>query len=714
MKLQKLAFIKYIILPLVLLLLMELIQRGSVFSVLQWPLLHLPEFLASFLLVGSIWAMLLALTNRVKLSFFVILVVTSLFALVSSTKQTFLGEPLLPWDFVLGKETTDIIYYFTSFINLKLIFFFVALVGLGVILFRYVRWGEKSKGHTAIQRVAIFVCALILFCSVYSGKPIPLKQAFGLKSITWDQKLNYNSNGMLLSFLTNMQWLSVEQPLGYHEARITGIMAKEREAAYSSSDYPGSEAEQAPESTVKPNIIMIMNEAFWDPTLLPGVTFSQDPLPFVRALGEEQTSGSLLVPVFGGATVNTEFEVLTGHATGFLPGGSIAYSQYARRPLESLASILSSQGYDTTAIHSYHNWFYRRNHVFHNLGFDKYISAEFMVDPELKRYYISDCEVSRLIIEESQKIEEDQPFFTFAVTMQNHGPYVLGYEEAQLRVEGDISDEAKNILEIYAQGLADADQALKMLVDHFAKEERPTIIVFFGDHLPALGENYQVYRETNYYQDNMSSYAEYQKMHNVPLVIWSNYLAPQEEDLRISTSFLAPYILRQAGLPGSFYLDYLYSLWQDIPLLPNRSYYGQAGIDRKSVEDYQMLQYDLLFGQSYQYGGALPVIRQEGYFLGREKILLENVRLLEGEKGKGILDKRTLLVRGENFPPQAKLYLNGRLLPTDFVDEQHLTAVVAKKVLQKSEEVMMQVKLADSLDVIIAESNCVILDKMLK
>ena len=703
MKGKKLFILKYVILPLALLLITELVQRGSILSVLKWPFFQPAEFLAGYLLAWSFLAILLALTNRLKLSFFVLTAISLLFALISNTKQQFRGEPLLPWDFVLGKETTNIISYFLSFINLKVIFFLVGLVVLGVILFRYVPSEQKLSRNSVKVRVALLALAVVMISSVYAGKPLPFKQFLGLECITWDQKLNNSMNGMYLAFLTNIKWLSIEQPLNYQEESISGIVQKHGSLDSVSADQPNA---------VKPNIIMIMNEAFWDPTLLPGVTFKQDPLPFIHSLQEKHAVGSLLVPVYGGATVNTEFEALTGHTSSFLPGGSIAYSQYVRRPLESLASILANQGYITTAIHSYHNWFYRRDEVYHNLGFEKFISSEFFIEPQVKRYYISDREVSQLVIAESQKAEQEKPFFVFAVTMQNHGPYVVGYEKEHIKVEGDISAEAKRIIEIYAQGVADADQSLQMLTEHFAQSERPTIIIFFGDHLPALGEDYQVYRETGYFEGDLSSYEEYKKMYTVPVVMWSNYLPDGEEDLQLTTSFMTPYLLHQAGLKGSFYTDYLYTLSQSFPELPSRSYYRQAGIDASLLEDYQLLQYDLLFGKGYLYQGIQPPIKQAGYFLGKEKMELESACVQEEEKGNS--SQWILAATGKNFTPTSKIYLNDKPLETKFADESHLTAVVSEKVLRKPDAMTVQVRLTDSLDIIITQSNCAILQKMIK
>lgn len=87
-----LYILKFILLPLALLFITELVQRGSISSVLEWPFLQPAEFFVSYLLVWSFLVILLALTNRIKLSFFVLLAISLLFALISNTKQKFLGS----------------------------------------------------------------------------------------------------------------------------------------------------------------------------------------------------------------------------------------------------------------------------------------------------------------------------------------------------------------------------------------------------------------------------------------------------------------------------------------------------------------------------------------------------------------------------------------------------------------------------------------------
>ena len=99
----------------------------------------------------------------------------------------------------------------------------------------------------------------------------------------------------------------------------------------------------------KPDIIIVMSESFWDPTRLPGVKITPDPIANVRKL----RSGSMFSPEFGGMTANVEFEALTGFSNAFLPYGSIPYQQYVRGTMPSLATFLKSEGYRTRAIHPF-------------------------------------------------------------------------------------------------------------------------------------------------------------------------------------------------------------------------------------------------------------------------------------------------------------------------------------------------------------------------
>ena len=120
-----------------------------------------------------------------------------------------------------------------------------------------------------------------------------------------------------------------------------------------------------------PNIIVIMDEAFSDLSVLGDLETNKDYMPFVHSLqnGADNTiTGYLNVSVCGGNTADTEFEFLTGNTMAFLPAGSIPYQQYIKDTTPSLASYLKGLGYETYAQHPYNASGWNRETVYPLLG----------------------------------------------------------------------------------------------------------------------------------------------------------------------------------------------------------------------------------------------------------------------------------------------------------------------------------------------------------
>jgi len=160
--------------------------------------------------------------------------------------------------------------------------------------------------------------------------------------------------------------------------------------------------------------------------------------------------------------------------------------------------------------HTYDNWFYRRNNVYQDFGFNKFISKEFFNEPEYNGQYIRDTELSRRILEEIKKT--DKPYFVYAVSMQAHGPYSLVEKpNNSTKISGNLSPDSKAILENYTQIVSDVDQSLKLLIEGLEQLSEPSLVVFFRDHLRlCFGTNFNVYKEANFFQDE----SDYQDLKN--------------------------------------------------------------------------------------------------------------------------------------------------------------------------------------------------------
>ncbi|MNC24071.1 Lipoteichoic acid synthase 2 [compost metagenome] len=419
----------------------------------------------------------------------------------------------------------------------------------------------------------------------------------------------------------------ITKPAGYGEQAIDTIASKL--TTLRGGTISTAAVETAEPAEKLPHVIFVMSEAFWDPTLLPGVTFSEDPLPTIHRLQERYGASTMLSPQFGGGTSNVEFEVLTGFSTSFLPSGSVPYQQYISQPIPSLASFFESRGYRSLAVHSYEGWFWNRNNVYKWMGFEGFKSLTHFTEPEYKGAFIADSEVSKSIIREVEKSEE--PVFIYAVTMQNHGPYNDDrYGQTDIAIDGDLTDEAKQIINTYTQGAKDADASLKMLIDYFEEEEEPAYIVFYGDHLPMLGYDYDVYRQTGFIGSPLTeewSLEELRSMRSVPLVTWTNVPVKADLPATISSSFLGSFALKALGIEpaGQFALNAelypsLPGLLRNLTIDSGDTLSGIVPEEAKAlVEDYRLLQYDMLFGNQYLAG------KMDEDFLGRLALPAYNV-----------------------------------------------------------------------------------------
>lgn len=572
-----------------LVLVIESVQRESIGGTLAWLGKESLSFFLNYLLAVLISLFLLAVFGSYRWGLVVSAIIFIFFSLANSVKIQFLGEPIFPWDFTRLDQVVNLLPQIageTVFILAVLGITVIGLIIAAKLLIPELKF--RTSHRMAAALVALFLLALAAFYPF-----TPLKTSFPAGN--GSQAGNYLNRGTLLSFFGNIEKMVIIPPQDYSQEEIQRII-RENEAVIPSD-----------RQQVKPNIIIMLSESFWDPLVLPGLNFSQDPIPFFRELSGDSVK-TLISPVYGGSTANVEFELLTGLSVNHLPEGLIAYQQYVHQPLPSLAWIFKQNGYGTTAIHPYHAWFYRRDEVYPLLGFDKFLSLDDFSGAEIKGEYIVDTEVSHKIIEQAENSEG--PFFIFAVTMQNHGPYPEDrYDNTTIKISGEISDQGIKILETYTEGLTDSDLSFKILIDYFSESDKPTLIVFLGDHLPYLGKDYLVYKETGFVgkEDNKWSLEDELKMKAVPMAVWSNYPADYSGSDTVSPSFLGAYLLEMAGVQKNNILNFAGNMAQKLPVYHKTVSINKQGLklrqlppDLKKLEnDYFLLQYDLLFGQQY-------------------------------------------------------------------------------------------------------------------
>ena len=579
----------------------EMVARGSATGALGFLFEPYQPGWTTIAVFALIFLALDAILGRTHQAILIVAPLFLILAFAGHQKAYYLGDPLYPTDFLYARQIVELLPLLVAdrpWLAAGMVISSIAGVLLLVFLWRlWLRKLPRLSLGNRVARLIVALPALAFFASIMDYATFSwTRDRLQILPMMWDQKENYAKNGFLLAFALNVPMAKVSAPDGYSEDAIAA------------APQPAGAA-SVPLN--RPDIIMVMSESFWDPTLLPGTNITPDPMQHVRAL----RSGSVFSPEFGGMTANVEFEALTGFSNAFLPYGSIPYQQYVRDRLPSMASFLKSEGYDTLAIHPFEGWFWNRTPVYKAFGFDRFLSAEKLPNMEHRGKLVSDAALTKRIIAEADA--ETKPFFLFAVSLQSHGPYEPNrYGNATHTVSTTGGPWAKETILSYAEGIADADKGLLDLVEWAQRRDRPTIVVFFGDHLPPLGP---AYVDTGYLENPVPERreaADSMALHReTPLVIWSND-AGSAQSGSISPAFLPLEIFHAAGIQHPYYTDFLGQVRKQFRVVERNMLIGADDASTPDwlrepslpplIRDFRFLQYDMMFGDQHAAPAYFP------------------------------------------------------------------------------------------------------------
>ena len=341
------------------------------------------------------------------------------------------------------------------------------------------------------------------------------------------------------------------------------------------------------------NVIMVMDEAFSDITDHDAFAYTaeNDPLPNLHALREDPhaVTGHVLVPGFAGGTANTEFDVLTGMQTNALSAATTSSFRVVNRNLDSLFRVFGDDGYATSFFHPGDDWFYNRENVYRWFGAEETVFADQMEDLEYKGRWVTDDYMAGLIEREFEEpVSAGETLFHYTTTIQNHMSYTPdkygeGYDYPEVPLNVSVSEEVETLLRVYIEGARDADDMLGRLVDYFSAADEPVVLVFFGDHLPYLGDDQLAYRELGFTEDpdwdGLTSY-------ETPYVIWANDAGAEALDWenavealdlpadgQLAAAFLGSAVLELTGRTGeSPWFDFLNQLRREAPVVQKQTY----------------------------------------------------------------------------------------------------------------------------------------------
>ena len=569
---------------------------------MNWIYFYNMQFILSFVVIYAIYILVYNLIGKVFLSMVLTSCTLVILGIVNYLKLIFRGDPLYPSDFTQITHMQSVIPMVMDYFSWSYIFIIivsiVACIVAGIYMRRYI---QNVKIHLGIRALLVVGSIFVLyaygnFANTFMNKVF---QKSGVDFVLWNQNENYASNGFVLGFISNLDTTVMEKPKNYSKENMLQI------ANDIKKQYSGNIGNQKKKE--KPNIIFVMSESFWDPTKVTNLSFSEDPVPNLHHYIENFPGGQTISPTFGGNTANVEFEALTSYSMSLLKPGSIPYQQVItnKKEIPSIPTVLKKEGYYTSAIHSFGRTFFKRDDVYKVLGFDKFNAEDTMKNVDIDGDYISDLAMSKEIIAELE--EQKQPTFIHAVTMQNHFPFTEGrFGENLIEISGLENEESKGELETYTEGLRRSDEALQYLIEQLDNLDRPTLLVFFGDHLPSLGTNKSFYKE-NGYITNEKTPSERLAMAQTPLLMYANFDMPNDNLGLVSPIHFSNLIFDYAGLNKSLFYQFLSELYKEIPVLRDELKVDKNGEvindltkkQKEMLEQYKMLQYDLLVGNQY-------------------------------------------------------------------------------------------------------------------
>ena len=489
-------------------------------------------------------------------------------------------EPVFPRDFSLLKEAFSAageysIAYPVKFI--LLIFLLTAVfLFLGLIFKpapcpspRLRGWKGSLLGAAgSLGLLALLIVTLYASDGLYNS--LPTTNPYRLSVV-------FNETGFPYNFCHQFTTYLVDKPQNF---------SKSQAESWETGDLPGQGADVS--------VIMIMDEGFSDITDAAAFAYgaADDPLANLHALQKSPhaITGHLVVPGFAGGTANTEFDVLTGMQTNALSATATSAMRVVNRDLDSLFRVFSRDGYHTSFFHPGYDWFYNRENVYRWLGAEETLFADEMENPDYKGTWVTDDYMAGLI-EDAFRSSADQglPLFHYTTTIQNHMAYTIDkygeeYTFPAVQTNATLSPDTETQLAVYVEGVRDADAMLGRLTDYFTGRKEPVVLVFWGDHLPHLGDGQLGYKELGIDvfsategQGNLTAY-------KTPYVIWANDAAAEAldwdnavqaldlpEDRVISAAYLGAVTLELTGRrEESPWFSFLNEMRRELPVVQNQ------------------------------------------------------------------------------------------------------------------------------------------------
>jgi phosphoglycerol transferase MdoB-like AlkP superfamily enzyme len=437
-------------------------------------------------------ALLTAVTRRPGVSFLIVFALQWLIYHACTMKLAILDDPIGLQD----------LYFVTSLnpASIAVLGRYIehpVLLALGVLAVAastaFLWWFEKPafRAFRATQVALVVVSVGLIYTMVASLPPWSTWYHKGTMRPSRFEAMPAILHGGLMSYLVYTHNKNMRTFQTVDAAAVRSLLAK----------VPVATKPAAPDAA-RPDVVVILSESLFDSTIMKGMAGLPETIPNVRASIAQGHGGYMKVPTFGGGTIRTEFEVMTGMPMDAFPNAPFPYVTLVRNHIPGLVSELKKHGYRAIAVHGNDGSFWNRQNAYKAIGFDRFITKrEFPKDAAHNGRWISDAVMTDIVLDQLGRATG--PTFVLGLSMESHGPYTDEKTTDQaardaVRIPPGLTPRESLELRNYLYHAHRADAQFARLLDGLKARKRPTVLLFFGDHLPGLRD---VFQTTGFYNN---------------------------------------------------------------------------------------------------------------------------------------------------------------------------------------------------------------------
>ncbi|MDE3906350.1 sulfatase-like hydrolase/transferase [Enterococcus lactis] len=582
-----------------------------------------PMILTIIIIMGFFFLLLL-ISNRFWYAFTATLIINLLLTISTVIKMEMREEPVFPSDLKMLTGLSELLSMVSPILLIVGGLILLLLLITSIIVQRRLQKQYSLKIHWKRRFISIAVL-LVCFSGVFfiNHKNSPSFLLFNLFKVNktfFNQQGAVKDNGPVIQFLNNIDIKIMEEPADYSKEKINEIMKKYNTKAVeinqTRNDWLNNQT-----------IVLNLSESFSDPARVPNLTVPTDPIPYIKSIIIEGTGGLMLSVGYGGGTANMEWEGLTGLSISNLSASLVTpYTQLVER--QKISPNITDLFDEKIAIHPFTAALYRRKQVFDKFGFDRF----YYLDSPNKLTYTDKIEQSPRISDDSayketlkalQSNTETSQFIQLS-TMQNHMPYDDYYSELNYTAEGTaVIPNRRKELQTYMQGLHYTDTAVKKFIQEIDKINKPITFVFYGDHLPAIysGNDSKKYgleqHQTDYFIYSNKYSREQATTLNKEVVAPNNFGAMALEHANIKVTPYYALLTEVSNHLPALTIDPTESLsnrfnGKQVFVTEDSQIIQEKNLTEKQkeiLEDYRLIQYDLVAGNQYSATWATQKIK---------------------------------------------------------------------------------------------------------